>query len=188
MGPTIFPESTKLRQPLSLEEDKPRQDQGQQAFWTERQPKVAEFGPVHIQRLEKLPQKLLPANNESLIDSGIFSSIGNPPAEVPSQTQKAGAVQVGICLYDKDSNKPKTTAARKSTKAEEHKKAQRSRSEQRKDQLAVEKEIVSGLWLKIGMCKRDNRPRETPSRDPRWLKEGNRRDGHVQTVLGAQKR
>ena len=114
-------------------------------FWTERQTPKGEFGPSHLQKLEKLQPKLLPVGNESLIDVSLMG--GNE-------------VRVDICLYEKKNQKvetqktpnPKTNPVVNNKKPpnsrngvrkieEKKKAATRSRSEHRTKQC-TEKELV----------------------------------------------
>ncbi len=151
-GPNIFPQTTKLRQPVGLDDENTSSWKAE-GCWTERQPPKVEFCPIHIQKMEKLQQKQLPANNESLIDSSIVVPSGIVPktkAEKDSRKPPRKEVKVGIRLYDapgpkkgKDKDKTKKPTV---TKPEEKKKAKRSRSEQRKKQQATEKETVYYAW------------------------------------------
>lgn len=147
-GPNIFPQTTKLRQPANLDEENAWKGETK-AFWTERQTPRAEFCPIHLQKMEKLQPKQLPASNESLIDSSVISTSSAgvqaqvpvvPAKEVRREKESAKEVKVGICLYDsKRTSGKKLPSGKTAIKPEEKKKAKRSRSEQRKSN---EKETV----------------------------------------------
>ena len=99
---------TPKRSPCILPQTAKAQGLNGKMFWTERQTPKAEFGPVHIQRMEKLEPKFLPISNESLIDLSIISNSAHNGApacnasdsKVPPRKDAEKKLQIGICLYD----------------------------------------------------------------------------------------
>ena len=100
LSPHDFPQTTKSRQPIKFDDPKGAWKDDTMPFQTERQAPKGEFGPVHVQKLEKLEPKMLPANNESLIDSSLISNdnmatpkkvIAPPIKKVMKEEKKAKA-------------------------------------------------------------------------------------------------
>ena len=124
LRPHDFPQSTRAKNPIKFDDPKSNWKDDTIPFMTERQTSKNEFGPVHVQRLEKLEPKILPINSDSIIDTSIVSN--NPD----------------VCLYDKVKKSNNNVSNGVKTRK---KSVSRSRSEQRQKQIADKETVLKPI-------------------------------------------